>query len=32
MRARRAAVWLSETVLRRSLPVPDVERLRAARG
>ena len=29
-RARRAAVWLAETVLRRALPVPDVERLRAA--
>jgi sugar phosphate isomerase/epimerase len=32
MRARRAAVWLAETVLRRALPVPNVERLRAARG
>jgi len=31
-RARRAAVWLAETVLRRALPVPDVDRLRAARG
>ena len=31
-RARRAAVWLAETVLRRALPVPNVERLRAARG
>ena len=28
-RARRAAVWLAETVLRRALPVPDMERLRA---
>lgn len=28
-RARRAAVWLGETVLRRSLPVPNVQRLRA---
>jgi sugar phosphate isomerase/epimerase len=31
-RARRAAVWLAETVLRRALPVPNIERLRAARG
>jgi sugar phosphate isomerase/epimerase len=31
-RARRAAVWLAETVLRRALPVPDVDRLRAARA
>ncbi len=31
-RARCAAVWLAETVLRRALPVPNVERLRAARG
>jgi sugar phosphate isomerase/epimerase len=32
-RARRAAEWLAETVLRRALPVPNVERLRrAARG
>jgi sugar phosphate isomerase/epimerase len=31
-RARRAAVWLAETVLRRALPVPNVERLREARG
>ncbi len=31
-RARRAATWLSETVLRRALPVPDVARLRAARS
>lgn len=31
-RARRAAVWLAETVLRRALPVPNVERLRASRG
>ncbi len=30
-RARHAAVWLAETVLRRALPVPNVERLRAAR-
>jgi len=30
MRARRAAVWLAETVLRRALPVPNIERLRAA--
>jgi len=27
-RARRAAEWLVETVLRRALPVPDMERLR----
>ena len=26
-RARRAAEWLAETVLRRALPVPDMERL-----
>ena len=32
VRARRAAVWLAETVLRRALPVPNVERLRALRG
>lgn len=31
-RGRRAATWLSETVLRRALPVPDIERLRAARA
>jgi len=31
-RARRAAVWLAETVLRRALPVPNIERLRVARG
>jgi sugar phosphate isomerase/epimerase len=31
-RARRAAIWLAETVLRRALPVPNVERLRAAGG
>ena len=32
-RARRAAEWLAETVLRRALPVPNVERLaRRARG
>lgn len=30
-RARRAAVWLGETVLRRSLPVPNMARLNAAR-
>lgn len=29
-RARRSAIWLGETVLRRSLPVPNMERLRAA--
>jgi sugar phosphate isomerase/epimerase len=29
-RARRAAVWLAETVLRRALPVPNIERLRAS--
>jgi len=28
-RARRSAVWLAETVLRRALPVPNLERLRA---
>jgi sugar phosphate isomerase/epimerase len=27
-RARRAAVWLAETVLRRALPIPNMERLR----
>ncbi len=27
-RARRAAEWLEETVLRRALPVPNIERLR----
>jgi sugar phosphate isomerase/epimerase len=27
-RARRSAVWLAETVLRRALPVPDIRRLR----
>jgi sugar phosphate isomerase/epimerase len=31
-RARRSAVWLAETVLRRALPVPDIERLRASRS
>ena len=31
-RARRSAVWLAETVLRRALPVPNIERLRAAGG
>ena len=30
-RARCAADWLGETVLRRALPVPNVERLRSAR-
>jgi sugar phosphate isomerase/epimerase len=29
-RARRAAEWLGETVLRRALPIPDMERLRRA--
>lgn len=29
-RARRAALWLGETVLRRALPVPNLERLRSA--
>jgi sugar phosphate isomerase/epimerase len=29
-RAQRAAEWLGETVLRRALPVPNVERLRRA--
>ena len=27
-RARQAADWLGETVLRRALPIPDMERLR----
>ena len=27
-RARRSALWLGETVLRRALPVPDIQRLR----
>ena len=27
-RARRSAVWLAETVLRRALPVPNLERMR----
>ena len=31
-RAQRAAEWLGETVLRRALPVPNVERLRASTG
>ncbi|WP_263772649.1 sugar phosphate isomerase/epimerase family protein [Propionivibrio soli] len=31
LRARRAADWLGETVLRRTLPVPNMERLRALR-
>jgi sugar phosphate isomerase/epimerase len=30
-RAQRAAEWLGETVLRRALPVPNTERLRAAK-
>ena len=30
-RARRAADWLGETVLRRTLPVPNMERLRRSR-
>jgi sugar phosphate isomerase/epimerase len=30
LRARRAADWLGETVLRRALPVPNMERLRRA--
>lgn len=30
-RARQAAEWLGETVLRRTLPVPNMERLRAAK-
>jgi hypothetical protein len=29
-RARRAADWLGESVLRRALPVPNMERLRRA--
>lgn len=31
-RARRAAEWLGETVLRRTLPVPNMERLRTAKA
>jgi len=31
-RAQNAAVWLGETVLRRSLPVPNMERLRQRQG
>lgn len=31
-RARRAATWLAETVLRRALPVPNLERLLAKPG
>jgi len=31
-RARRAAEWLVETVLRRALPVPNMERLRRTAG
>ena len=27
-RARRAAVWLEESVLRRAMPVPNMQRLR----
>jgi hypothetical protein len=30
-RARRSAEWLGETVLRRTLPVPNMERLYAAK-
>ena len=30
-RAQRAAEWLGETVLRRTLPVPNMERLRSAK-
>ena len=30
-RARRAAEWLGESVLRRALPVPNIERLRQAK-
>ena len=30
-RARQAADWLGETVLRRALPIPDMERLRSTR-
>ena len=29
-RAQRAAEWLGETVLRRALPIPNMERLRPA--
>ena len=31
-RARQAADWLGETVLRRALPIPDMERLRPSKG
>lgn len=31
-RARRAAEWLAEAVLRRALPVPDMDRLRPGAG
>jgi hypothetical protein len=31
-RARRAAEWLVATVLRRALPVPNMERLRHSAG
>jgi sugar phosphate isomerase/epimerase len=31
-RARRAAEWLGETVLRRALPVPNMDRLRQSTG
>lgn len=30
-RAQRSAMWLGETILRRSLPVPNIARLKAAR-
>ncbi len=30
-RARQAADWLGETVLRRALPIPDMERLRPSK-
>ena len=32
VRARRAAEWLVETVLRRALPVPNMDRLRRSAG
>ena len=31
-RAQRAAEWLGETVLRRALPIPNMERLRRTAG
>ena len=31
-RARQAADWLGETVLRRALPIPDMERLRSSKA